>query len=143
MPAQNTTSPPLMLNRISAGFPSPAADYLDRPLDLNELCIERPAATFFLRVEGDSMIDAGIFPDDILVVDRSLTARHGHIIIARLDQQFTVKELQFHPHPQLRAHNPHYPPILLNEFQDFEVFGIVTWNLHALKKGHQGLGSSA
>lgn len=137
MPVQTPTPPPLMLNRISAGFPSPATDYLDRPLDLNELCIQRPAATFFLRVEGNSMIEAGIFPDDILVVDRSLNARHGHIIIARLDQQFTVKELQLKPQPQLKAHHPHYPPIPLNEFQDFEIFGVVTWNLHSLKSGLQ------
>ena len=63
---------PLFMERVSAGFPSPAQDYVEQTLDLNELCIKRPAATFFVRVEGDSMIDAGIHPDDILVVDRSV-----------------------------------------------------------------------
>ena len=77
---------PLFLERISAGFPSPAEDYIEKTLDLNELCIEHPTATFFVRVQGESMIEAGIFPDDVLVVDRSLLAGHpaargraGHI----------------------------------------------------------------
>ncbi|MGK4305200.1 translesion error-prone DNA polymerase V autoproteolytic subunit [Shewanella xiamenensis] len=73
---------PLFMERVSAGFPSPAQDYVEQTLDLNELCIKRPAATFFVRVEGDSMIDAGIHPDDILVVDRSVQAEHGDIVIA-------------------------------------------------------------
>jgi DNA polymerase V len=72
---------PLFLERVSAGFPSPAEDYIEKTLDLNELCIQHPAATFFVRVQGESMIDAGIFPDDVLVVDRSLHAQHGDIII--------------------------------------------------------------
>ena len=72
---------PLFLERVSAGFPSPAEDYVEKTLDLNELCVQHPAATFFVRVQGESMIDAGIFPDDVLVVDRSLHAQHGDIII--------------------------------------------------------------
>ena len=74
-----------------AGFPSPAEQYLEPPLDLNELLVKRPAATFFVRVEGDSMINAGIRDKDLLVVDRSLTPANGDIIIAAVDGEFTVK----------------------------------------------------
>jgi DNA polymerase V len=74
---------PLFLERVSAGFPSPAQDFIEKTPDINELCVKHPAATFFVRVSGDSMTDAGIFPDDILAVDRSLQARHGDIVIPR------------------------------------------------------------
>ena len=77
--------------RRCAGFPSPAEQYLEPPLDLNELLVKRPAATFFVRVEGDSMINAGIRDKDLLVVDRSLTPANGDIIIASVDGEFTVK----------------------------------------------------
>ena len=77
--------------RRCAGFPSPAEQYLEPPLDLNELLVKRPAATFFVRVEGDSMIGAGIRDKDLLVVDRSLTPANGDIIIASVDGEFTVK----------------------------------------------------
>jgi DNA polymerase V len=81
---------PLFLERVSAGFPSPAEDYIEKTLDLNELCIQHPAATFFVRVQGESMIGVGIFPGDVLVVDRSLRAQHGDIIIASLESEMTV-----------------------------------------------------
>ena len=86
--------PPLMSNTIAAGFPSPAEQYVEAPLDLNQLLISRPAATFFLRVAGDSMIDAGIFEGDILVVDRSIEAKDGMIVVACVDGEFTVKTLK-------------------------------------------------
>ena len=93
--------------RVPAGFPSPAQDYIEQTLDLNELCISHPAATFFVRVEGESMTGAGIFPNDILVVDRSLTARHGDIVIASLEREMTVKQLHLKPEPvRLLACNP-------------------------------------
>ena len=79
---------------VVAGFPSPAEQYLEPPLDLNALLVKRPAATYFVRVEGDSMIDAGINPGDLLVVDRSLTPVDGDIIIASVDGEFTVKRLR-------------------------------------------------
>src|SRR5690554_7939530 len=74
---------PLFVEHVSAGFPSPAQDFIEQALDLNELCIKHPAATYFVRVEGDSMLEAGIYPDDVLVVDRSLNAEHGDIKIGR------------------------------------------------------------
>ena len=83
---------PFFSERIAAGFPSPAQGYLDEHLDLNRLCIRRPASTFLLRVEGDSMVDAGIFSGDILIVDRSLEAVAGDVVVASLEGEFTVKE---------------------------------------------------
>ena len=86
---------------VVAGFPSPAEQYLEPPLDLNELLVKRPAATFFVRVEGDSMIGAGIRDKDLLVVDRSLTPANGDIIIASVDGEFTVKTYRrWHCHTQ-------------------------------------------
>lgn len=89
----STLQLPLFISKVSAGFPSPAQNYVEQTLDLNELCIKRPAATFFVRVEGESMIDAGIFHNDILVVDRTMKPLHGDIVVAQVDGEFTVKEL--------------------------------------------------
>ena len=113
---------PLFLERISAGFPSPAQDYVEQRLDLNQLCVKRPAATYFVRVAGDSMIDAGIYPDDLLVVDRSVTEQHGDVVIASLNGEFTVKVLELNP-LRLVPQNQHYHPIVITESDDFEIFG--------------------
>lgn len=123
---QNYLAIPLFSDAISAGFPSPAQDYIEKSLDLNELCIKHPAATFFVRVEGDSMINAGIFPNDILVVDRSIQAVQGDIVVASLYGEFTVKELVLGAKPYLLPHNPAYPPIDIPEGGDLEIFGVVT-----------------
>lgn len=117
---------PLYVESVSAGFPSPAQDFVERTLDLNELCIEHPSATFFVRAQGDSMVDAGIRSGDVLVVDRSLTARHGDIIIASIFGELTVKELQLKPNSVLQPHNKAYVSIPITEESDFEVFGVVT-----------------
>ena len=85
---------PLFISRIPAGFPSPADDYIDKNLDLNESLIKHPAATFFVRVEGDSMVDAGIYSGDILIVDRALETINNKIIVAILDGEFTVKRIR-------------------------------------------------
>jgi len=117
---------PLFLERVSAGFPSPAGDYVEQTLDLNELCIKRPAATFFVRVQGDSMVEAGILPDDVLVVDRSVRAEHGDIVIAGLLGELTVKVLELKPHVRLVPRNPAYSPINVPEGAELDVFGVVT-----------------
>ncbi|SEG88310.1 translesion error-prone DNA polymerase V autoproteolytic subunit [Marinobacterium lutimaris] len=117
---------PLYLEHVAAGFPSPAQDYVEDTLDLNELCIQRPAATFFVRVEGESMTGAGIFPKDILVVDRSLTATHGDIVIACIHGEMTVKELELKPCVRLLPHNPKYSPIDISAESELEIFGVVT-----------------
>jgi len=135
----STLSIPLFLERISAGFPSPAEDYIEKTLDLNELCIEHPAATFFVRVQGESMIEAGILPDDVLVVDRSLQAGHGDIIIASLRCEMTVKQLHLAPPPvRLLPRNPAFKPIVLDGEDVLEVFGVVTNVVRSLRRGGRG-----
>ncbi len=124
---------PLYLERISAGFPSPAQDYVEQRLDLNQLCVKRPSATYFLRVAGISMINAGIYPDDLLVVDRSITAQAGDIVVASLNGEFTVKVLEIDP-LRLVPQNEDYHPILINETDDFEIFGVVTNVVRSLKR---------
>ncbi|NVK41578.1 MAG: translesion error-prone DNA polymerase V autoproteolytic subunit [Oceanospirillaceae bacterium] len=124
---------PLFIERVAAGFPSPAQDYIERTLDLNELCIKRPAATFFVRAEGESMIEAGILSGDILIVDRSLDPIHGDIVIASVDGEFTVKRLSLRPAPRLEAANALYSPIELRDESELEIFGVVTNVIHSLR----------
>lgn len=126
---------PLFLERVPAGFPSPAQDYVEQTLDLNELCIRHPAATYFVRAEGDSMIEAGIFSGDILVVDRSLTAEHGDIVIAGISGEMTVKQLQTRPQVRLQPRNPAYRAIPIPEGCELEIFGVVTNVIHRLRRG--------
>jgi len=119
--------PPIMQSLVPAGFPSPASDYAEAPLDLNELLIKHPAATFFVRCAGDSMTGAGIFPGDTLVVDRSLEAQDGSIVIAILDGDFTVKRLRLRNGcAWLAPENPAYKPIKIGKDSDFRVWGLVT-----------------
>ncbi|MZR61480.1 translesion error-prone DNA polymerase V autoproteolytic subunit [Alcanivorax sp. DP30] len=125
---------PLFTEAVRAGFPSPAQGYMEEPLDLNRLCIRQEAATFLLRVEGDSMIDAGIYAGDILVVDRSLEALHGDIVVAAVDGEFTVKELALKPSLRLLPRNRRYAPIVPEE-GSWELFGVVTFALHTLRGG--------
>ncbi len=111
---------------MSAGFPSPAQDYIEQTLDLNELCITRPASTYFVRVDGESMIEAGIYPNDVLVVDRSIAAQHGDIVIAGFHGEFTVKELELRPHPRLIPRNCAFKAIDIPEGAELDIFGVVT-----------------
>lgn len=122
---------PLFAERVPAGFPSPAADYVEKTLDLNELCISHPAATFFVRADGDSMIDGGINTGDILIVDRSMTAQHGQIVIAAVDNEFTVKRLVLQPTVQLQPMNDKYQPIEIGSESELQIFGVVTFCIHS------------
>lgn len=125
---------PFFLTRVPAGFPSPADDYLDKTMDLNELLISHPAATFFIRVDGDSMQGAGISSGDVLVVDRSLEAVNGKIVLAVLNGEFTVKRIHIKEERMvLMAENPNYPSIEINEAVDFQVWGVVTYIIHRAK----------
>jgi DNA polymerase V len=124
---------PLYNCAVSAGFPSPVDDDIEKTLDLNEHLIKNASATFFLRVAGDSMIGAGIYEDDILVVDRSLEAQHGKVVIAALDGQLTVKRLyKKNNSTKLIAENSDYPDIKLNEESNIVIWGIVTTVLHSV-----------
>lgn len=119
---------------VPAGFPSPADDYVERPLDLHELLVEHPAATFFVRVEGDSMRGVGMYSGDILVVDRALTAHDGKIVVALLNGEFMVKRLKIEGKKMyLFSENPRYQPIEVLEGSDFQVWGVVTYVIHSLK----------
>ena len=117
---------PLFSSTVAAGYPSPAEDHVDETLDLNEYMVQRPDSTFMLRVEGESMKNAGIMPDDILVVDRSLKAAHKKIVIAAIDGELTVKRL-YHRGGLLKLlpENPAYPEIELESESDLIIWGVV------------------
>lgn len=125
---------PLFLDSVSAGFPSPAQDYIEQTLDLNTLCIKHPAATFFVRVAGDSMLEASIHPKDILVVDRSLQAEHGDIVIASIYGELTVKELELKPRVRLIPRNRLYQPIEASEASELDIFGVVTHVIRSMRR---------
>jgi len=124
---------PIFLGRLPAGFPSPADDYLEGNLDLNRHLIKHPAATFFVRVTGDSMIGAGIHSGDLLVVDRSLEPADKNVVVAVLDGELTVKRL-FAQNGVLRLlpENLNYQPIEIAPQQTIEIWGVVTSVIHAL-----------
>jgi DNA polymerase V len=124
---------PLYLSLVEAGFPSPADDHLDTRLDLNDYLIQHPAATFFVRADGESMRGAGIFPGDLLIVDRSRTPRNGDVVVAAVFGEVVVK----HFHRQgglvrLTAAHPRYQPIILHEGFDAACWGVVTHAVHFL-----------
>lgn len=118
---------PLMASTAACGFPSPADDYLDRPLDFNELLITHPAATFAVRVSGLSMTGAGIFPGDIAVVNRAITPYQDCIVLALLDGEFTIKRyLTKGGGVTLRPENHEFRDIVIQDGQEFEIWGVVT-----------------
>lgn len=124
---------PLFTSKVQAGFPSPADDYQEGTLDLNEYLIRNPAATFYVRASGNSMINAGIHPGDLLIVDRSITATSGKIVIAVVNGEFTVKRLMKKgQHLFLMAENPDYPPIAIKDKSELEIWGVVTNVVHGL-----------
>jgi DNA polymerase V len=124
---------PLFANKIAAGFPSPADDYVEKTLDLNELLVTQPAATFFGRAEGVSMINAGILPNDILVINRALEPTAGKIVICALNGELTVKRLERDGENWiLKAENADYPDIPLHDELDMVIWGVVTHAIHAL-----------
>lgn len=123
---------PLMAWAAACGFP-PAEDYIDRPLDFNELLIEHPAATFAIRIEGDSMSGAGIFPGDIAVVDRAREAVNGSIVLALVDGAFTVKRYRVKDGGiTLKAENPSFADLEISGEQSFEVWGVITRSIRML-----------
>ncbi len=122
---------PLYGSTVRAGFPSPADDYIERKLDLNTHLIKHPAATFFVKAAGESMINAGIQSGDILVVDRSLEASHNKIVIAAIDGELTVKRLSRKAGKvRLVAENPEFEPIDITEEQELVIWGVVTHVIH-------------
>ena len=123
---------PVYSSKVQAGFPSPGDDYIERYLDLNQQLIRHPAATFIVIATGDSMTDVGIHSGDMLLVDRSLDAQHGAIVIAALNGELTVKRLSKTPNKvQLLPENPRYKPIDITEGEDLVIWGVVTYVIHS------------
>lgn len=123
---------PLFLSPAACGFPSPAQDYVEQTIDLNQLCIAHPAATYYVRAAGDSMVEHGIHDGDMLVVDRSSKPVHGSVVVAAVDGEFTVKQLQLSPSVCLLPGNPTYRPIHFSDGQHLEIFGVVTFVIHKM-----------
>ncbi|OVE81758.1 hypothetical protein BVY03_02765 [bacterium K02(2017)] len=131
----NTFRLPFFISKIEAGFPSPADDFIDQTLDLNELLIERPTATFFVRVNGNSMIGAGIHSGDILIVDRAVEAANNKIVIASLNGELTLKRIKKAKDKIiLQPENPLFHPIHVTKHDQFEIWGTATHVIHSLKR---------
>ena len=126
---------PLVKGTISAGFPSPAEDYIELGIDLNKYLIKNPISTFFLRVSGNSMNNAGIYNNDLLIIDRSINPLPGHIVVAILDGEFTLKRLiKEKDNYYLKADKENYPAISLYEYVDIQIWGVAIYSIHTLKK---------
>ena len=123
---------PLLTDSVSAGFPSPADDYTEENIDLNEHLISNPFSTFFLRVKGDSMINSWIKDKDLIIVDKSLTARPGNIIIAMIDGEFTIKRLSIKNNElYLKSENHNYPDFKFKNHIDVQIWGVVIYSIHS------------
>ena len=123
---------PLLNDSVSAGFPSPADDYTEENIDLNEHLISNPFSTFFLRVKRDSMINAGIKDKDLIIVDKSLIAKPGNIIIAMIDGEFTIKRLSIkNGELYLKAENNNYPDFRFKNHIDVQIWGVVIYSIHS------------
>ena len=122
-----------MLNdSVSAGFPSPADDHMEENIDLNEHLISNPFSTFFLRVKGDSMINTGIKDKDLIIVDKSLIAKPGDIVIAMIDGEFTIKRLSIkNDELYLKAENHNYPDFRFKNHIDVQIWGVVIYSIHS------------
>ncbi len=127
---------PYVISKVSAGFPSPADDYLEKNLSIDKLLIKNQASTFLIRVGGDSMINIGIYEGDILIIDRSLDAKSKDIVIASIFDELTVKRLIFDTqgNPQLKAENPLYSNIEIKNKEDLIIWGVVTSAIHQFIK---------
>ena len=126
---------PLAKEPISAGFPSPAEDYIEIGIDLNKYLIKNPISTFFLRVSGNSMNNAGIYNNDLLIIDRSINPHPGHIVVALLDGEFTLKRLiKEKDNYYLKADKENYPAINLYEYIDIQIWGVAIYSIHELQQ---------
>jgi DNA polymerase V len=125
---------PQFSTAVSAGFPSPADDYQETKLDLNAYLIQHPHATFVTKVAGDSMVEAGIHSDDLLIVDRALEATSGQVVIAAIDGELTVKRLLKRGRKvYLQPANPNYPLLTLDEHNNCTVWGVVVYAIHRVR----------
>ena len=124
---------PLASETISAGFPSPAEDYIELDIDLNTHLIKNPISSFFLRVSGNSMNNTGIYNNDLLIVDRSINPKSGDVVVAILDGEFTLKRLiKENKHYYLKADKEDYPVIDLYEYSEVIIWGVAIYSIHRL-----------
>ncbi|NRB39045.1 MAG: translesion error-prone DNA polymerase V autoproteolytic subunit [Pseudomonadales bacterium] len=123
---------PVYLSQVSAGFPSPADDYIEETIDLNKHIIKRPSSTYFARASGDSMLHLGIISGDLLVIDRSVTPKHGAVVVAAVNGELTCKILDKH-RKMLLAANKKYPPIAITPEMELLIEGVVT---HSVRYHH-------
>ena len=124
---------PIASEYVAAGFPSPADDYMEMGIDLNEQLIRHPSSTFFLQVSGESMTGAGIHDGDLLVVDRSVDPRPGRVVVAVLDGAFTLKRLvRYRGRLRLEAAHPNYPALELHRCSDVQIWGVAIHVIHPL-----------
>lgn len=122
---------PLYLTSVQAGFPSPADDYIDKKINLHDFLVKNNAATFFLKAHGESMLGAGIYDGDLLVVDRSVEAGHNKIVIAAIDGELTVKRLLRRQNKVVLApENPDYPEFDITHKEHVHIWGVVTFAIH-------------
>ena len=122
---------PMFADSVQAGFPSPAEDYMDLDLNLQDHLIQNPSATFCVRAVGESMKDAGIQSGDIMLVDKSLTPKNRSIVLAVIDGEFTIKRVNVSEKElYLMPENENFPPIKITEEMDFQVWGVVTYIIH-------------
>lgn len=134
MDSEQGSKIPLVFSPVRAGFPSPATDFIEKKLDINNLLIKHPVATFFVKVAGDSMIKKGIFEGDILVVDKSLEAKNNDIVIAIVDGDFTVKTfIKDKDKVILRPENDSYKDLEFTTENGFEIWGVVTSVIHLIR----------
>lgn len=128
----SSTDIPFFLESVPAGFPSPAQDFVEKRIDLNELMIKHPAATYLLRASGESMTDGHISNGDLLVVDSAKKPKHGDIVIACVFGEFTVKKLRLTPDVALLPMNNLFNPIEIKNGDELEIFGVVTYVIHEI-----------
>ncbi len=124
---------PIYSDKVEAGFPSPAENYIEKQLDIREYLIKNPEATFLVRASGESMTNIGIFSGDILIVDRSLVVKNNSIIVVSIDGELTVKRLvrkNKESYLYLKSENSEYPDIKLNPENNIRVWGVVTYSIH-------------
>ncbi|MGM9721042.1 MAG: LexA family protein [Candidatus Egerieousia sp.] len=129
---------PLATESVHAGFPSPAEDMLEESLDINKLLVKHPAATYYVRVKGESMRDAGIYDSDILVVDKSLEPTNNCIAVCYIDGEFTLKRVLINAEERtvvLMPANSIYKPIIVTPDNDFIIWGIVSYVIHKIERG--------
>lgn len=135
IPNSDSLQLPLFSSTVSCGFPSPADDYLESVLNLNEKLIPHPSSTFLVKADGDSMVGAGIFAGDFLIVDKSITATHNQIVVAIINGEFTIKRLIYRfPKTFLQAENARYKPIEILPEMNFQIWGVVTCAIHEFLK---------